>query len=154
VHTSVTDSGCTVSNEQPIALNPPLRGGPWVALYDPMMIGGHRTSIYTLEGRARIPARFAIDWVKLAEDATYARGDATSIANWHGYGAEVLAVADAIVAESVDDMTEKQSLSASEGPLALETPAATTSRSTWVTAATRSMNTSSTEASPSSAAIA
>jgi murein DD-endopeptidase len=120
VRTSVTDSGCTVSNEQPIALNPPLRGGPWVALYDPMMIGGHRTSIYTLEGRARIPARFAIDWVKLAEDATYARGDATSIANWHGYGAEVLAVADAIVAESVDDMTEKQSLSASEGPLALE----------------------------------
>jgi len=120
VHTIVTDSGCTVSNEQPIALNPPLRGGPWVALYDPLMIGGHRTSIYTLDGRARIPARFAIDWVKLADDATYARGDATSIANWHGYGAEVLAVADAIVAESVDDMTEKQSLSASEGPLALE----------------------------------
>jgi murein DD-endopeptidase len=121
VSTSVTDSACAVRTEQPIALNAPLRGGPWVALYDPVMIGGHRTSIYTLEGRARIPARFAIDWVKLADDATRARGDTTSIANWHGYGAEVLAVADGIVAEALDDIAESPTLSASEGPLALET---------------------------------
>jgi murein DD-endopeptidase len=120
VHTIVTDSGSAVSNEQPMTLNAPLRGGPWVALYDPMLPGGHRTSIYTLEGRARIPARFAIDWVKLADDATYARGDATSITNWHGYGSEVLAVADAVVAAAVDDMAEKPSLSASESPPALE----------------------------------
>jgi hypothetical protein len=120
LHTVVTDAGATVSSEQPIVLNPPLRGGPWVALYDPMMLGGHRTSVYTLDGRARIPARFAIDWVKLAEDATHARGDATSIANWHGYGAEVLAVADGVVAEAVDDMTESATLSETEAPLALE----------------------------------
>lgn len=118
--TSVTDGGSTVSSEQPITLNAPLRGGPWVALYDPMMIGGHRTSIYTLDGRARIPARFAIDWVKLAADATHVRGDAKSIANWYGYGSEVLAVADGTVAEAVDDMTESATLSASEAPLALE----------------------------------
>jgi murein DD-endopeptidase len=120
LHTIVTDSGSTVSSAQPTVLSPPLRGGPWVALYDPTMIGGHRTSIYTLDGRARIPARFAIDWVKMAEDGTRARGDATSIANWHGYGAEVLAVADGVVAEAVDDMTESATLSESEGPLALE----------------------------------
>jgi murein DD-endopeptidase len=120
LHTLLTDSGCTVRSEQPIVLNPPLRGGPWVAIYDPMMLGGHRTSVYTLDGRARIPARFAIDWVKLAEDATHARGDATSIANWHGYGAEVLAVADGVVAEAVDDMMERATLSATEQPLALE----------------------------------
>jgi len=120
LHTLVTDSGCTVSSEQPIVLNPPLRGGPWVALYDPMMLGGHRTSVYTLDGRARIPARFAIDWVKLAEDATHARGDAASIASWHGYGAEVLAVADGVVADAVDDMAESETLSATEAPLALE----------------------------------
>jgi hypothetical protein len=120
VQALVTDSGSTVSSERPIVLNPPLRGGPWVALYDPMMLGGHRTSVYTLDGRARIPARFAIDWVKLAEDATHARGDAKSIANWHGYGSAVLAVADAVVAEAVDDMSESATLSEAEGPLALE----------------------------------
>lgn len=119
VRTIVSDA-CVVRNEQPIVLGAPLRGGPWVALYDPMMIGGHRTSLYTLGGHARIPARFAIDWVKLSPDATRARGDATTIANWHGYGAEVLAVADGIVAEALDDIAESPTLSASEGPLALE----------------------------------
>jgi murein DD-endopeptidase len=120
VRTLVTDRGCTVRNEEPTVLSAPLRGGPWVALYDPLMIGGHRTSLYTLDGRARIPARFAIDWVRLATDATRARGDANIIANWHGYGAEVLAVADSIVAEALDDIAESPTLSASEGPLALE----------------------------------
>ncbi len=120
VRTTVTDSACAVRDEQPIALSAPLRGGPWVALYDPTMMGGHRTSLYTLEGHARIPARFAIDWVKLADDATRARGDMSSIANWHGYGAEVLAVADGVVAEALDDIAESPTLSASEGPLALE----------------------------------
>jgi hypothetical protein len=116
----VTDSGCTVRSEQPIVLSAPLRGGPWVALYDPMLMGGHRTTMYTLDGRARIPARFAIDWVKLAEDATLANGETTSITNWHGYGSEVLAVAEGIVAAAVDDMAESATLSASEAPLALE----------------------------------
>jgi murein DD-endopeptidase len=120
VRTIVTDGGCTVRSEQPITLDAPLRGGPWVALYDPMMIGGHRTSIYTLDGRARIPARFAIDWVRLAEDATHTRGNAASIANWHGYGSEVLAVADGIVAEAADDMVESATLSETESPLPLE----------------------------------
>jgi peptidase M23-like protein len=120
VRTVVTDGGCAVRNEQPIVLNAPLRGGPWVALYDPMLIGGHRTSLYTLDGRARIPARFAIDWVKLAGDATRARGDASVVANWHGYGAEVLAVADGTIAEALDDIAESPTLSASESPLALE----------------------------------
>jgi Peptidase family M23 len=120
LRTIVTDSGCTVRSERPIVLNAPLRGGPWVALYDPMMMGGHRTSIYTLDGHARIPARFAIDWVKMADDATYASDDASSIANWHGYASEVLAVADGMVAEAVDDMAESATLSVSDGPISLE----------------------------------
>ena len=74
--TAIRDVACVVRTEQPIVLDTPLRGGPWVALYDPLMLGGHRTSIYTLNGRARIPARFAIDWVKLADDATRAAVEA------------------------------------------------------------------------------
>ncbi|HEY0687345.1 MAG TPA: M23 family metallopeptidase [Steroidobacter sp.] len=120
VSTMLIDSGCIVRSEQPVVLDAPLRGGPWVALYDPMLVGGHRTSVYTLGGRARIPARFAIDWVKLADDATHARGDSRNIENWHGYGSEVLAVADATVAAAVDDMLEGATLSEATGPLALE----------------------------------
>lgn len=120
VRTVVTDGGSDVRNEQPLVLDMPLSGGPWVALYNPTMVGGHRTSIYTLDGRARIPARFAIDWVKLADDATHARGDVANITNWHGYGAEVLAVADGTIVDTADDMPEGATLSDATGPLALE----------------------------------
>ncbi|MDY6946539.1 MAG: M23 family metallopeptidase [Pseudomonadota bacterium] len=120
VRTVVTDSGTAVRSEQPVILGMPLRGGPWVALYDPTMVGGHRTSIYTLDGRARIPARFAIDWVKLADDASHARGDSARIANWHGYAAQVLAVADGTIVDAADDMPEAATLSEDTAPLDLE----------------------------------
>ncbi len=48
---------------QPV-LGPPLRGGPWVAVYDPQLERGHRRVVYAVDGRARIPGRFAIDWMK------------------------------------------------------------------------------------------
>jgi murein DD-endopeptidase len=107
----IVESGpVDVRSERTLVLDPPLRGGPWVALYDPMLIGGHRTAIYAIGGRARIPARFAIDWVRLAPDGTHARGDASQIANWYGYGADVLAVADAVVVEAKDDLAEAPTL--------------------------------------------
>jgi hypothetical protein len=70
-------------------LAPPLRGGPWVAVYHPSWERGHRRVVYVTDGRARIPGRFAIDWM--------ASGDS-------GNGAEVLAVADAVVAAARGDM--------------------------------------------------
>lgn len=120
-HTIVEAGESEVRRDRPIVLAPPLRGGPWVALYDPMMAGGHRTAIYAVDGRARIPARFAIDWVRLETDGTCARGDKSQIANWHGYGAEALAVADAIVVEAKDDIAEDPCLSCgSRTPIPLE----------------------------------
>jgi peptidase M23-like protein len=108
-HVSVADGALAVNNTRPLVLDAPVRGGPWVALYEPTMAGGHRKSLYTLDGRARIPARFAIDWVKLDDQAAHASGDDTLIANWHGYGADVLAVADATVAAALDDIAEAPS---------------------------------------------
>lgn len=103
-----------------VTLGPPLRGGPWVALYDPAMMGGHRTAIYTLDGRARIPARFATDWVRLGEGGSIASGDQARVANWHGYGADVLAVADGTITAAKDDMPSPERLDESQGPMALE----------------------------------
>jgi murein DD-endopeptidase MepM/ murein hydrolase activator NlpD len=77
-----------------------------VAIYDPHLMGGHRTAIYTLGGRARIPARFAIDWVRLAPGGTIERAESPRPADWNGRGAEVLAVADGVVAEAMDDIPE------------------------------------------------
>jgi murein DD-endopeptidase len=109
-----------VRGAAPVVLDAPLKGGPWVALYDPSMAGGHRTTIYTIDGRARIPARFAIDWVKLGDDGSRARGDASKVANWLGYGADVLAVADGVVVAALDDMAGAETIGASQGAMPLE----------------------------------
>jgi hypothetical protein len=95
-----------VRRDSPIVLAPPLRGGPWIAVYDPSLTGGHRRALYAVDGRARIPARFAIDWIKLGDDNRQWRGDASQFSNWYGYGAEVIAVADATVVGASDGLTE------------------------------------------------
>lgn len=100
----------TVRTVPPVALDPPLRGGPWAAVYDPSMERGHRRVQIAVQQRARIPARFAIDWFKVDEDGKVARGDDSKVANWYGYGAEVLAVADSIVADTRDGVPESPSL--------------------------------------------
>lgn len=110
-----------VRNEPSLVLNPPVRGGRWVAVYDPSMAGGHRRAFYATNGRAHIPARFAIDWVKLGEDGKLARGDSSKISNWYGYGAEVLAVADGKVVDAKNDFPENASLADAQTiPLTIE----------------------------------
>jgi hypothetical protein len=94
-----------VSRAAPVALGPPLRGGPWAAVYDPQLMGGHRTAIYTVDGRARIPGRFAVDWVRIPASGTLER-DGWGRADWNGNGADVLAVADATVVAAMDDIPD------------------------------------------------
>ena len=97
---------------KPLMLGAPLRGGPWAAIHSPDWPRGHRRVLYTIDGRARIPGRFAIDWVKLDESGRTAKGDADLVSNNYGYGAEVLAVADAVVAATRDDVPESASVAA------------------------------------------
>lgn len=107
VRSVASSEAVTVSPIAPVVLDPPVRGGPWTATYDPLLMGGHRTAIYTLDGRARIPSRFAIDWIRLPVDG------AVSVAgqrapDWNGYGDAVLAVSDAVVAQAMDDVPENE----------------------------------------------
>ena len=103
VRSVVEDARSPVSSPTAVALGPPLRGGPWVAIYDPLLMGGHRTAIYTVDGRARIPGRFAIDFVAVPPGGALVRNPAVRPDNWNGFGSDVLAVADGTVAAAVDD---------------------------------------------------
>lgn len=108
----VMDGGATPVNiRPPPVLGPPLRGGPWVAVYDPAMSRGHRRMLFAVNGHADIPARFAIDWFKVDRNGRLAHGDESVTANWYGYGADVLAVADATVVAVRDNMPESRSVS-------------------------------------------
>jgi murein DD-endopeptidase len=101
-----------VNLEAPALLSAPLRGGPWAAVHSPVWERGHRRVFYTVDGRERIPGRFAIDWIKLDAEGRSTRGDADVVANALGYAEDVLAVADATVAAARDDVDEVPRVSA------------------------------------------
>ena len=86
-------------------LGPPLRGGPWAAIHDPAMERGHRRVVYAVAGRARIPGRYAIDWMTAGPADGPGPGAGASIPA-DGLGAEVLAVADAVVIAVRDGVPE------------------------------------------------
>ncbi|MDG3581195.1 M23 family metallopeptidase [Galbibacter pacificus] len=107
VHTSPIKC---ISNNQ-LVLGAPLKGGYWTTVYEPSWERGHRRVIYTLNGKARIPGRYAIDFIKVDKNGTYATGDENIVANWLGYRADVFAVADGIVSAVGSDFLESPTIS-------------------------------------------
>lgn len=114
--TNLTGGRRRVGSVEPVALGPPLRGGPWAAIHHPQWQRGHRRVIYAVDGRARVPGRFAVDWVRLDADGRQADGAEDEIEHWFGYGADVLAVADARVVVVRDDVPESPTLSRHDDP--------------------------------------
>jgi hypothetical protein len=66
--------------------------------------------LYAVSGSLHIPGRFAIDWTKVDKSSKYFHGNSSSVKDWNGYGAEVLAVSDSIVAAIRDDVPESTTL--------------------------------------------
>ncbi|CCH53797.1 secreted peptidase [Fibrisoma limi BUZ 3] len=95
----------------PLILGPPLRGGPWAAVYNPFWKRGHRRVLYSKNGTERIPGRFAIDFIKLNKDGQQTVGDQDSIVHWYGYDQPVLAVADGTISSVRNDFSESVTLS-------------------------------------------
>lgn len=95
-----------VATGEATVLAPPLRGGPWVAIYNDDWPRGHRRVFYETDGHARLPGRYAIDWMKLDAQGRTLRDESGLAASSLSYGAEVLAVADARVVAVRDGVTE------------------------------------------------
>lgn len=87
-------------------LGPPVRGGPWVAVYSDEWPRGHRRVFIETNGQARLPGRFAIDWMRVDGQGKTLKDDSGLAASSYSYGATVLAVADARVAAARDGVTE------------------------------------------------
>ncbi|MEP7038842.1 MAG: M23 family metallopeptidase [Acidobacteriota bacterium] len=102
----VEDMRVEVQIGAPLVVAPPLRGR-WLAGNGLSNDTGHRRSIKAIGGHAKIAQRFATDWVELGNDGRLARnGDMSQNANYYGYGAEVLAVANATVIDVKDGIPE------------------------------------------------
>jgi murein DD-endopeptidase MepM/ murein hydrolase activator NlpD len=88
-----------VSRDAPIVIGPPLRGGPWFANNAPSNDSRHRRVLIPYGGELGLSQRFALDPVKY-------RGDTSGLPDPATYGSEVLAVANARVAEVIDGIPE------------------------------------------------
>ena len=97
--------GVRPASEAPV-LGPPLRGGPWVMAHGPANPNGHRRSIVTIGGRAAVVQRYGVDYFKVDSAGHTFKGDTTKKADYYGYGQDVLAVADAVVAVASDAVPE------------------------------------------------
>jgi murein DD-endopeptidase MepM/ murein hydrolase activator NlpD len=104
----------------PVRIAPPLRGDRWLAANGPANGTHHRRSWLAHEGRAFFPERFAIDFVRLyAEGLT--NGDPAGNGSYRGYGAEVIAVADAGVSAIKDGMADNVPANRAPSGMTLET---------------------------------
>jgi len=111
-----------IHRRQPLVISPPLRGERWVALSGMSNTSLHRRTIVVVNGKARIAQRFATDWTRIGTDGLAFRGDPAKNANWSAYGAEVLAVANALVADVKDGIPENDPTSDKKAvPINLET---------------------------------
>ena len=100
----------------PLIIGSPLNGGPWAAIYEPSWATGHRRVFYTVNGTARLPGRFAIDFIKLDNNGRYVSNNGDTIRNWYGYGNDVLAVSDGVIASVKNDFPESTTLSSYQSP--------------------------------------
>jgi len=121
---SVEGADIDVNPGTPVIIGPPLRGGGWMAANGPSnsTANEHRRAVNTVDGRARIAQRFAIDWIKFGENGSLWSGDANKNAAWFGYGGEVLAVANGVVA-STNDAVPDNKPDSRDVPMTLETVA-------------------------------
>lgn len=121
---TVEGASVEVRRESPIVISAPLRGEGWMAANGPSnrAENEHRRAINTVDGKARIAQRFAIDWIKFGPNGRLWSGNSEKNTDWFGYGAEIVAVADAAVAAVNDAVPEnKPNTDARVVPVTLET---------------------------------
>jgi N-acyl-D-amino-acid deacylase len=101
-----TDAARIAVSGRPPELGPPLRGSGWLAGNGPSNTSGHRRAGIAIDGTARTPQRFAIDWVQLGPNNSTFDGDPKDNTHYYAYGEEVLAVADGVVSAIKDGIPE------------------------------------------------
>lgn len=101
-----TESKAVAVTGTPVRIEPPLRGARWVAYNGPANDTHHRRSWLSFAGRPLVPERFAIDFLRADADGNPVTGDPADNTNYPGYGAEVVAVADARVVATRDGVPD------------------------------------------------
>lgn len=109
VTASYSFTGSATAIGKPAAVvEPPLRGTGWVAADGCCdTVTAHRGAVMAVNGRLRVPERFAIDWIRLDANSRLFTGNAEDLASYSFYGAEVHAAADGVVVNLYDQADEQ-----------------------------------------------
>jgi hypothetical protein len=97
-----------IADDKPRIIGPPLAGAGWVAANgccNPGIV--HRGSVLSVNGALYDAQRFAIDWMRLDEQGRLVRGNLADVHNYSDYGADVLAVADARVVSTLNNLDDQ-----------------------------------------------
>lgn len=103
----VEGAGVPIVTGRTPVLSPPLRGGPWLAVYDARWERGHRRVGYALGGKLRTPGRYAVDWVMLDTSGRTSPPGSDLAAQAYSHGQDVLAVADGVIVHVHDREAER-----------------------------------------------
>jgi hypothetical protein len=84
----------------------PFTGDQWLAANGPSNRSLHRRAVIVLNGKPRVPERYAIDWIKLGDDGDSYSGDRYKNSSYHAYDVPILAVADGKIVTVKDGLAE------------------------------------------------
>jgi murein DD-endopeptidase len=105
-----------------VVIGPPLRGGVWLTANGPANETGHRRALIPVGGTAAIAQRFAIDYVKVADDHKTFTGDQLKNESYYAEGVDALAVATGTVVAVKDSIPENvPGVTSRAVPITLET---------------------------------
>lgn len=97
-----------VRHQSPLVLSPPFPNGIWLAGNGASNTSDHRRAVIAIDGRAFISQRFATDWVMVGKNGNSFHDTRARNENFWGFGQPVLAVADGVVTELVDEFPDNQ----------------------------------------------
>ncbi|WP_163231580.1 M23 family metallopeptidase [Caulobacter rhizosphaerae] len=115
-----------VDTTPPIVIGPPLGTGRWLAHEGPGNHLSHHWGSPVANGRVTIPQRYAVDFFGLdgaghAVRAALDKLTESTNADWAGYGAPVLAVADGVVRDARDGSPDNRPMTSPPSPSELTT---------------------------------
>lgn len=101
-----TGAATAVDLRPPTVIGPPLEGRGWVA-FGSCCDGPHRRAVQPVNNELWLAQRFAIDFNRINDQSRLATGDQNVNASWPTYDQPVLAVADAKVVMSANNINDQ-----------------------------------------------
>ncbi len=104
---TMTGGDVAVDKRAVVVVGPPLRGARYIAADSCCDATRHTRAALPIDGRVRLAQRFAVDWEQLDDASRIYNGPREQLSSYTIFGREALAVADATVVSTLDDLPEQ-----------------------------------------------